>query len=110
MPNSISRTGFFDGFFRRTLWLSVLFASLAGSNLVVAQSRPQANRQKQASQEPKSQKSAESAEAEDDKKAEEEPKTVMIGGVKWYVDYDAALKIAQEKDKPMWLHFGENPG
>ncbi len=37
-------------------------------------------------------------------------KTVKIGGIDWYVDYDAALKVAKEKNLPVWLHFGENPG
>ena len=37
-------------------------------------------------------------------------KQVKIGGIEWYVDYDAALKVAKEKKKPIWLHFGENPG
>jgi hypothetical protein len=44
----------------------------------------------------------------DDKNAK--PKQVKIGGIDWYVDYDAALKIAKQKKKPIWLHFGENPG
>jgi len=35
---------------------------------------------------------------------------VTIGGVAWYVDYDAALAIAREQDKALWVHFGENPG
>ena len=39
-----------------------------------------------------------------------EPKTVKIGGIEWHVNYDAALKIAKESKKPVWLHFGENPG
>ena len=37
-------------------------------------------------------------------------KKVTIGGIKWYVDYDQALADAKKKDKPLWLHFGENPG
>ena len=36
--------------------------------------------------------------------------TVKIGEVTWYTDYDQALKIARESHKPLWLHFGENPG
>lgn len=36
--------------------------------------------------------------------------TVRIGDVHWYVDYDAALAVAREQDKAMWMHFGENPG
>jgi len=35
---------------------------------------------------------------------------VLIGGVLWYVDYDAALEIARREDKALWVHFGENPG
>jgi hypothetical protein len=35
---------------------------------------------------------------------------VTIGDVTWYVDYDAALAIAREQDKALWVHFGENPG
>lgn len=35
---------------------------------------------------------------------------VRIGGVLWYVDYDAALAVAREQDKALWVHFGENPG
>jgi hypothetical protein len=41
---------------------------------------------------------------------ESKPRQVKIGGIQWYVDYDAAQKIAQTKNKPLWLHFGENPG
>ena len=35
---------------------------------------------------------------------------VTIGDVLWYVDYDAAVEIAREQDKALWVHFGENPG
>ena len=35
---------------------------------------------------------------------------VQIGAVRWYVDYDAALEVAREQDKALWVHFGENPG
>ena len=35
---------------------------------------------------------------------------VVIGEVLWYVDYDAAVDIAVAEDKPLWVHFGENPG
>ena len=35
---------------------------------------------------------------------------VRIGDVLWYVDYDAALEIARQQDKALWVHFGENPG
>ena len=36
--------------------------------------------------------------------------TVKIGDIRWYVDYDAALEVAKEQDKALWVHFGENPG
>ncbi len=45
-----------------------------------------------------------------EKTSELKPKQVKIGGIHWYVDYDAALEIAQQENKPIWLHFGENPG
>lgn len=35
---------------------------------------------------------------------------VEIGGVSWYVDYEAAVAIARAEGKPLWVHFGENPG
>lgn len=35
---------------------------------------------------------------------------VRIGGIDWYSDYDQALARAKEVQKPLWLHFGENPG
>jgi len=35
---------------------------------------------------------------------------VRIGDIDWYVDYDAALEVAREQDKALWMHFGENPG
>lgn len=35
---------------------------------------------------------------------------VKIGDVTWYTDYDQALEIARKENKPLWLHFGENPG
>lgn len=38
------------------------------------------------------------------------PGTVLIGGVTWYVDYDAAAELARAQDKALWVHFGENPG
>lgn len=49
-------------------------------------------------------------EAEEKESQKSSPKKVKIGGIEWYVDYDVALKIAQKENKPMWLHFGENPG
>ena len=36
--------------------------------------------------------------------------SVRIGGIDWYVDYEAALGIAREQDKALWVHFGEDPG
>jgi len=35
---------------------------------------------------------------------------VQIGSILWYVDYEAALAVAREQDKALWVHFGENPG
>ena len=35
---------------------------------------------------------------------------VEIGKIKWYVQYDEALIVAERLNKPLWLHFGENPG
>lgn len=35
---------------------------------------------------------------------------VRIGSVAWYVDYEAAVAAAREADKPLWVHFGEDPG
>jgi hypothetical protein len=35
---------------------------------------------------------------------------IRIGGISWYTDYDAALRLAQREHRPLWLHFGENPG
>ena len=37
-------------------------------------------------------------------------KTVRIGSIDWFVDYDQALAYAKQTNKPLWLHFGENPG
>ncbi len=36
--------------------------------------------------------------------------TVTIGQIQWYTDYDEALVVARQQNKPLWLHFGENPG
>ena len=35
---------------------------------------------------------------------------IRIGDIDWYVDYDAALEVAKAEDKPLWVHFGEDPG
>lgn len=35
---------------------------------------------------------------------------VTIGDIRWHTDYDRALKVAKKEQKPLWLHFGENPG
>lgn len=37
-------------------------------------------------------------------------KTVRIGSIDWYVNYDEALADARRTNRPVWLHFGENPG
>ena len=36
--------------------------------------------------------------------------TVRIGSINWYVSYDDALADAKRTNRPVWLHFGENPG
>ncbi len=36
--------------------------------------------------------------------------SVTIGKIGWYTDYDRALEVAKKEGKPLWLHFGENPG
>lgn len=36
--------------------------------------------------------------------------TVRIGSINFYVDYDEALADAKQSGRPVWLHFGENPG
>ena len=33
-----------------------------------------------------------------------------IGKIQWYTNYDKALKVAKIEQKPLWLHFGEDPG
>lgn len=38
------------------------------------------------------------------------PEAVRIGDIEWLVDYDSALRLARETDRPLWVHFGENPG
>ncbi len=35
---------------------------------------------------------------------------VTIGSVRWFVDYEQAVRVAKEQGKPLWVHFGENPG
>ncbi len=45
-----------------------------------------------------------------DKPAPAPAKTVRIGGIDWYTDYDRAHADARTSGKPLWLHFGENPG
>lgn len=103
------------------LQLSLLIAltSLVQSQSANAQLRRNRGNSRQNTEQSKPQEKAESGESksvESESKPEEEteekakPKKVKIGGIEWYVDYDAALKIAQEEKKPMWLHFGENPG
>ena len=36
--------------------------------------------------------------------------TVRIGSIDWYVKYEDALAEAKRSSRPIWLHFGENPG
>jgi len=36
--------------------------------------------------------------------------TVRIGSIDWFVNYDDALAYAKQARRPVWLHFGENPG
>ena len=36
--------------------------------------------------------------------------TVRIGSISWYVNYEDALADAKRTNRPVWLHFGENPG
>lgn len=101
-----------DSFFRRTTWCTILAfsASFLFADWSAAQSRKQGSRGTQAAAS-KSKVAKGSEESKKEVKEDEKaPQKVMIGGVEWYVDYDAALKIAQEENKPMWLHFGENPG
>jgi len=43
-------------------------------------------------------------------RATEDATQVKIGNINWYVNYDEALQVAKQKNKPIWLHFGENPG
>ena len=35
---------------------------------------------------------------------------VQIGAIHWYVDYEAAVAVAREQDRALWVHFGETPG
>jgi hypothetical protein len=41
---------------------------------------------------------------------EEARGNVRIGDVDWFDDYDAALAAAKAAGKPLFVHFGENPG
>lgn len=43
-------------------------------------------------------------------RAQETDGMVTIGDVAWHVDYDAAREVARREGKPLWVHFGENPG
>ena len=36
--------------------------------------------------------------------------TVRIGSIDWYVNYEDAMAEAKRSKRPVWLHFGENPG
>ena len=33
-----------------------------------------------------------------------------IGDVLWYTDIDVAAEVARATGKPLWMHFGEDPG
>jgi hypothetical protein len=35
---------------------------------------------------------------------------VRIGDIDWHTDYDVAAAEAVLRDRPLLLHFGENPG
>ncbi len=35
---------------------------------------------------------------------------IPIGDVSWFTDYDAAVAHARAEQKPLWMHFGEDPG
>ncbi len=35
---------------------------------------------------------------------------VRIGRIDWHTDYETALALARQQGKPLWMHFGENPG
>lgn len=49
--------------------------------------------------------------AQPDKSAAELPAPdVQIGSIHWYSDYDQGLAVARSLNRPIWLHFGENPG
>lgn len=103
--------------------LFLLLASCLGDK-AIAQTQRQNTRSSTGTQSSLAQSSQASKDAgmkqgeektEDDQSSETKTKKakakkVKIGGIYWYVDYDAALKIAREENKPMWLHFGENPG
>ena len=36
--------------------------------------------------------------------------SVRIGSIHWYVNYEDAMAEAKRSGRPVWLHFGENPG
>lgn len=36
--------------------------------------------------------------------------TAVIGAVTWQTDYPGAVALAVAADKPLWVHFGEDPG
>lgn len=35
---------------------------------------------------------------------------VKIGEIFWATDFDAAEAYARQEGKPLWMHFGEDPG
>ncbi|MBM3461018.1 MAG: hypothetical protein FJX76_02850 [Armatimonadetes bacterium] len=43
-------------------------------------------------------------------RSEVDARTVRIGDVTWYTDLAYATQVARREGKPLWVHFGENPG
>lgn len=38
------------------------------------------------------------------------PTSVRIGAIDWLTDFDEAARVSRANGKPLWMHFGENPG
>lgn len=97
---------------KQSLWNHALHFGFAlmlagGINAVVfAQSQGQSDSSSGA----QSSNQVEAPNEDEAKETKDKPKKVKIGGIEWYVDYDVAMEIANREKKPMWLHFGENPG
>ena len=89
------------------LGLAIIISCLV-PNIAASQGRKQGESESKNARESTSEKTE--SESEEEKVTEAKPKQVKIGGIQWYVDYDAAQEIAKEENKPLWLHFGENPG